>query len=152
MSAQNTDASKELRAMQFRTQLPLGGNQPTRIETNDLHKMLTDESKTVDGLSWGKLNKTAKAEKLREWVSRMKDEKGLSDDAVNSLSDLLTRNLDNGRFAKTRDVVYCVKEGKIEHIPRLGFCETKKRYTLRRVQQTRARQTKRNTTEPKTAN
>ena len=125
--------SAELRAMQFRTQLPLGSGSTTRIATDDLHRMLANESRNAGGVSWGKLNKTAKSEKLREWVERVKEERSLSDDAVAGLEDILTRHLDNGRLSRTRDVVYSVEDGRVESIPRLEFCETRKRYTLRRA-------------------
>lgn len=82
-------------------------------------------------VSWNKLEKGMKLNRILLFIESEKLEKELSDQQTKELKNLLFRGCDTGLFNKQSDVKYNIEEGKIESFKNLEFNESSKKYKLK---------------------
>ena len=82
-------------------------------------------------VSWNKLEKGMKLNRILLFIESEKLEKELSDQQTKELKNLLFRGCDTGLFNKQSDVKYNIEEGIIESFKNLEFNESSKKYKLK---------------------
>lgn len=96
-----------------------------------LEKFLDESTKTSKTERWNRLDLTMKLHKVREYISRYKEENSLSDGEADALFKYLKDCLDKKKLMRVKDVVYNNDEDKLVSIPGLQYNKVSKKYTIK---------------------
>jgi hypothetical protein len=98
---------------------------------DQLDTFLENKKEAPESLAWCKLNKTAKAQKLEEYVDRYVEAHSKEDISRASLTTFLKECLEKKKLARVKDVIYDKTTGLIQNIP--GLTYVKSRFTLKNL-------------------
>lgn len=96
-----------------------------------LEKFLDESTETSKTERWNRLDLTMKLHKVREYISRYKEENSLSDGEADALFKYLKDCLDKKKLTRVKDVVYDNDEDKLVSIPGLQYKKVSKKYTIK---------------------
>lgn len=96
-----------------------------------LEKFLDESTETSKTERWNRLDLTMKLHKVREYISRYKEENSLSDGEADALFKYLKDCLDKKKLTRVKDVIYDNDEDKLVSIPGLQYNKVSKKYTIK---------------------
>jgi hypothetical protein len=104
----------------------------TEVRNMDtLEKFLDESTETSKTERWNRLDLTMKLHKVREYISKYKEENSLSDEETDVLFKYLKDCLDKKKLTRVKDVVYDNDEDKLVSIPGLQYNKVSKKYTIK---------------------
>lgn len=103
------------------------------VSQNTIEKSIeeTSTSAGVSTLTWNKLNKITKKNKLYEYAEKYALEHKYNAGELKMLKMFFLKTLDKGKLNKIREVQYDVDKQEIITVPGLFFNQTTKNFTLR---------------------
>ena len=104
----------------------------TKKMMNSLDEFIENEAKT-ENMTWNKLSKTDKIDKLRGFVNIYVSEKQLDSSEKDLLVQFFSNCLDNKKLQRVKDVIYDAKTGIIKDIPGLLYNKNNKHFTLKNL-------------------
>jgi len=128
---------QELKNIKYKTML-LNGNQKkltsvinTMSTMSNLDVLLDNETKKNKEESWNKLDKSAKMEKITQYIETIANTHTLTIEEKEELKKYLSTILDKKSLQRNKDVIYKKESGVLESIPTLQFNNSTRRFTLR---------------------
>ena len=97
----------------------------------DIDKVLNKEKTNTLKLSWNKLDKASKLQKLSIFANKYCEEEILSPSYRNELKKYFGDCLDRKKLQNNKEVIYNKEEGNITCIPFLTFNKITSRFTLK---------------------
>jgi hypothetical protein len=139
-----SEECQELRNIKYKTML-LNGNKNTLNsvikDVKNLDLILDNETEKSKKETWNRLDKSAKMNKINQYIEKITPTHKLSDEEIKSLKSYLSTNLDKKALQRNKDVVYVKESGVLESIPNLHFNNSTRKFTLRRQTNTSALKT-----------
>ena len=138
-----TDECQELKNIKYKTMLLSGNKKTLNSVINDvanLDLLLDNENEKSKKESWNKLDKSAKMDKISQYIDKIIPMYKLTQGEVEILKSYLSQNLDKKNLQRNKDVIYVKESGVLENIPTLQFNNSTRKFTLRRqLQQSAAK-------------
>jgi hypothetical protein len=129
---------QELKNIKYKTML-LNGNQKKLNSVinniSNLDILLDNETKKNKEESWNKLDKSAKMEKITQYIETIALTHKLNIDEKEELKKYLSTILDKKSLQRNKDVIYKKESGVLESIPTLQFNNSTRKFTLRQKHQ-----------------
>ena len=100
----------------------------------DMNEFLEQEKKSVYFKPWNKLETGHKLNRIRKYVSFLKEERKLDDNEVQKLHTILFDACNSNKLNKVSDITYDKEKGEIKEIKILEFTEDNQ-FSLKIVQQ-----------------
>ena len=135
---------QELKNIKYKTMLLNGNTKTLNSVINDMANVdiiLDSESEKSKKESWNRLDKSAKMNKISEYIKKITPLHKLTSEEINILKNYLSQALDKKALQKNKDVTYVKEIGLLENIPTLYFNNTTRKFTLRRQSHTSALKT-----------
>lgn len=133
-----SDECQELRNIKYKTML-LNGNKKNLNsvieDVKNLDLLLDNENEKSKKESWNRLDKSAKMEKINQYIQKIAPSHKLNASEKETLKTYLSTNLDKKVLQRNKDVVYVKESGILESIPTLHFNNTTRKFTLRKQNQ-----------------
>ena len=133
-----SDECPELRNIKYKTML-LNGNKTNLNsvieDVKNLDLLLDNENEKSKKESWNRLDKSAKMEKINQYIQKIAPSHKLNASEKETLKTYLSTNLDKKVLQRNKDVVYVKESGILESIPTLQFNNTTRKFTLRKHNQ-----------------
>jgi len=137
MSDNNNDDCRDLKTIQYKTQLLKGSNFNfnTQQQSNSdlIEDLLDQERNTQKPLIWTKLEKNICIQKLNDYADKYGDINNLNEEDIINLKEYLLNAFLKQRLSKTKEVDYDKDNQVILNIPNLIFNKNSKKYTLRKT-------------------
>jgi hypothetical protein len=125
---------QELKNIKYKTML-LNGNQKKLNSVinniSNLDILLDNETKKNKEESWNKLDKSAKMEKITQYIETIAITHKLNIEEKDELKKYLSTILDKKSLQRNKDVIYKKESGVLESIPTLQFNNNTRKFTLR---------------------
>jgi hypothetical protein len=129
---------QELKNIKYKTML-LNGNQKKLNSVinniSNLDILLDNETKKNKEESWNKLDKSAKMEKITQYIETIAITHKLNIEEKDELKKYLSTILDKKSLQRNKDVIYKKESGVLESIPTLQFNNSTRKFTLRQKHQ-----------------
>ena len=140
MAEQNkskTEECQDLKNLQYKTMLMKGKRtlilpKNTSDDTAGIEKLLEQEMSLNKNISWSRLDRSIKLQKLQEYAKKYAEKQQLSEKETTRLCKYLTTSLERNRLHKVREVKYNKETEVIEDIPCLLFNKESRKFTLKR--------------------
>lgn len=140
-----SEECQELKNIKYKTMLLNGNNKKTLNcvikDVANLDLILDTESEKSKRESWNRLDKSAKMNKINEYIKKIAPTHKLTNKEIDSLKSYLSQNLDKKVLQRNKDVVYTKESGILENIPTLHFNNSTRKFTLRKQSQLSALKT-----------
>ena len=103
----------------------------------DINSFIEQEKKSIYFKPWNKLETGHKLNRIRGYVSFIKEERNLDDNEVKKLHTILFDACNSNKLNKISDITYDKEKGEIKEIKILEITEdnNEKKFTLKIVQQ-----------------
>lgn len=101
------------------------------VGSDELDKMLDDEKLANKALTWNKLNKTLKIQKLHQFSEKYGKEHKYGAKEVKQLKNFFSDALEKKKLQNIKEVIYDKNTREIIDIPGLHFHLTTRLFTLR---------------------
>ena len=108
---------------------------PYRNRKIHLDILLDNETKKNKEESWNKLDKSAKMEKITQYIETIAITHKLNIEEKDELKKYLSTILDKKSLQRNKDVIYKKESGVLESIPTLQFNNSTRKFTLRQKHQ-----------------
>ena len=133
----SSDSCNELKNLKYKSMLLNGTNidilTTTKETSNNMDSILNAERECNLKEPWGKLDKTVKIVKIKNYVDNLiKNKNNLTLNETDILKNYLINSLDKKKLHKVKDVLYNINTGEIENIPSLYFNDSNRKFTLKR--------------------
>tara|TARA_Y100000389_G_scaffold113691_3_gene110845 strand:- start:11899 stop:12372 length:474 start_codon:yes stop_codon:yes gene_type:complete len=129
---------QELKNIKYKTMLLNGNKKTLNTIINDISNLdiiLENETENSKKESWNRLDKSAKMNKINEYIKTIIPLYKLGKNEIESLKSYLSSNLDKKNLQRNKDVTYIKDSGVLESIPSLHFNNTTRKFTLRKQSQ-----------------
>jgi hypothetical protein len=131
------DECQELKNIKYKTMLLNGNKNVLSTVINDISNLdllLEEESELNKKVTWNKLDKSIKMNKINEYIKTLSKKHQLTSVEIKTLKDFLSQNLDKKNLQKNKDVTYIKELGKLENIPSLHFNNSTRKFSLKKQQ------------------
>ena len=129
---------QELKNIKYKTMLLSGNKKTLNTIINDISNLdiiLENETENSKKESWNRLDKSAKMNKINEYIKTLTPTYKLTKAEIETLRTYLSTNLDKKNLQRNKDVTYIKDSGILESIPSLHFNNNTRRFTLRKQSQ-----------------
>lgn len=133
-----SEECQELRNIKYKTMLLSGSKKTLNSVIKDIDNLdliLDTENEKSKRESWNRLDKSAKMNKINEYIKKITPEHKLTREESESLKTYLSQNLDKKALQRNKDVIYTKESGVLENIPTLHFNNATRKFTLRKQSQ-----------------
>jgi hypothetical protein len=135
-SSTTEDDCKDLKTIQYRTQMLSGKNTPQvkiQSDTSSLVESILEKERHVKrNVIWSRLERSTCISKLNEYAETFGKNNDLTEIEVSSLKKYLFDALNRKKFTKVKDILFDKDEQVIKNIHNLTFNKTTRKFTLRR--------------------
>ena len=125
---------KENNAIKYKNTIINGIKSPPNTSLNtenvDVEKMINSEIKNNKNLSWTRLNRNEKLEKLRQFAELYCKTNSIQN--TSELQDYFLKSIQRNKFQKSTDVKYDKSKQIITAVPNLIYISDTNRFTLSR--------------------
>ena len=129
---------QELKNIKYKTMLLSGNKKTLNTIINDISNLdiiLENETENSKKESWNRLDKSAKMNKINEYIKTLTPRYKLTKAEIETLRTYLSTNLDKKNLQRNKDVTYIKDSGILESIPSLHFNNNTRKFTLRKQSQ-----------------
>tara|TARA_X000000950_G_C13488229_1_gene486664 strand:- start:80 stop:550 length:471 start_codon:yes stop_codon:yes gene_type:complete len=129
---------QELKNIKYKTMLLSGNKKTLNTIINDISNLdiiLENETENSKKESWNRLDKSAKMNKINEYIKTLTPTYKLTKAEIETLRTYLSTNLDKKNLQRNKDVTYIKDSGILESIPSLHFNNNTRKFTLRKQSQ-----------------
>ena len=129
---------QELKNIKYKTMLLSGNKKTLNTIINDISNLdiiLENETENSKKESWNRLDKSAKMNKINEYIKTLTPTYKLTKPEIETLRTYLSTNLDKKNLQRNKDVTYIKDSGILESIPSLHFNNNTRKFTLRKQSQ-----------------
>tara|TARA_B100000902_G_C27223535_1_gene870934 strand:- start:337 stop:870 length:534 start_codon:yes stop_codon:yes gene_type:complete len=103
-----------------------------KVDASKIEAILENEMNTQKKLSWSRLDRIDKIQKLCSYAEKYCKENALGGVDLSTMKTYLTAAVNRNRLHKVREVKYNKDTGEVECIPQLLFNKLSRKFTLKR--------------------
>jgi len=148
VSSSKEDECIELKHIQYKSMIQNGSmpivdvTSQSASDLSELEKFLEQSTETTKQDRWNKLDKTAKIQRFKQFVSDYGDENNYNEEEKSQLFDYLKDCVDKKKLLRVKDVVYDQSNDTLVSIPGLLYNKTNKKFTIKNTDTKRGSVTK----------
>ena len=131
-----TEECHDLSNLKYKTLLANGKKNAfpshKKVDASKIEAILEQEMNTEKKVSWSRLDRIEKIQKLVEYAEEYCKENKMDDKDLQTMKTYLTAAVNRNRLHKVREVKYNKETGRVESVPQLQYNKLTRKFTLKR--------------------